>query len=311
MENTIYSIVDEHAFEGLTVTERRVLKDVYYQSYCLYCDKIGKIPKEKKLFFSNMRRNKIKILQVCCPYCGTIRIIITEKTIKELETINYCTSCGKSSPGYNVFRELTKIIRINNVNELGIKALVEKDKKLNKEMVSYDVYQYEVVALASIFEKVVKDFFFSFMFLNYYGIKTDYLRKLVNKSTRNDFMEIDKAKNQYKDALNVLIKELIPEDDWETLIDLCKIRNVIVHNNGLVDEQFLRTNTYNRFRDNIDGELVFIKESDINSFLKSMIVFFNELEKLFDKSCKDNKYKILAKYYLDKDKKDFDEVILM
>lgn len=310
MENTIYTIVDEHVLEGLTVTERHVLKDVYYEVYCLYCKSKDIVPKKRRLFFTNMRRNKIKLVQMCCPHCGTIKIFVTDKAIKDIEVMNYCTACGKSSPEYNVLLELSKIIRIKAINDLGIEATLKKYKKYDKELVTYDAHQYEVVALASTFEKVVKDYFFAFIFLNYYGIKTDYLKRLVNDSIRNDFMDIDKAKEQYKRALGITIRDLIPNEDWEALIDLCKIRNMIVHNNGCIDEKFSNTATFRRFKDNVDSDLFFIKEENITRFYLSMVTFFDKLKELFEKSCKDNRYKIVAKYYLGKDKEETAKLVI-
>jgi hypothetical protein len=61
----------------------------------------------------------------------------------------------------------------------------------------------------------------------------------------------------------------------------------MVHNNGSVDERFKSTQTYLRLEDRIDGKLLRLEDSDIEHYLKSVIVAA---------TCITNIY--LDKYYL-------------
>ena len=66
------------------------MKSYYYSFYSNYCISKNKSPLCKEKFFTNMRRHKVKLVQICCPYCGNMNIWILEGTISLGDSLNYC-----------------------------------------------------------------------------------------------------------------------------------------------------------------------------------------------------------------------------
>ena len=50
---------------------------------------------------------------------------------------------------------------------------------------------------------------------------------------------------------------------WTDLIDIVNLRNMMIHNNGSVDERFKSTHTYSRLSDRVDDKLLRLEDADI------------------------------------------------
>lgn len=150
------------------------MKNYYYTYYKTYCvQKKRKVLSEDE-FFTNMRRRKIKMIQVCCPYCGNMNLIVVEGPLSKVEKFNYCTYCGKRSASENAFFQISRFIRIQHFNSSGLKALKEQNKSNDTlKIMSYDIYHLELIELASILEVSLRDFFVSFVYLTYNNSRTD------------------------------------------------------------------------------------------------------------------------------------------
>ena len=70
-----------------------------------------------------MRRRRIRLFQLCCPYCGAIEVIPNDKRLHGVAGINYCPYCGRGSTIDNVAKQIYRFIRISGINRLGLKEL--------------------------------------------------------------------------------------------------------------------------------------------------------------------------------------------
>ena len=104
----------------------------YYEVYKEYCNKyhVKKLSIDK--FILNARRRKIKLIQICCPYCGEIRIDIrTESFSKIKKQLQYCSKCGKKSTSINIFFQLSSLIRMQGVHRAGYSTFSSKYNRVN------------------------------------------------------------------------------------------------------------------------------------------------------------------------------------
>ena len=99
----IYHLIDNSFISGFSESHIEYMKSYYYSFYSNYCISKNKSPLCKEKFFTNMRRHKVKLVQICCPYCRNMNIWILEGTISLGDSLNYCTSCGKKSASDNAF----------------------------------------------------------------------------------------------------------------------------------------------------------------------------------------------------------------
>jgi hypothetical protein len=74
---------------------------------------------------------------------------------------------------------------------------------------SYDIYQLELIEITSIIEVSLREFFVCLVYLTFQNTKNKYFEKKKKKSTGNDFMNIGKANNHYKKALDIDLRNLI------------------------------------------------------------------------------------------------------
>lgn len=154
-----------------------------------------------------------------------------------------------------------------------------------------------MVQLTSILEVILRDFFEAFIHINYFGVNDNYISNVINKSTGNDFMKIDKANQHYKKALNINLRSMIDDKTWFDLIDLVNIRNTIIHNNGMIDDKFKETKTFQRIQDCICGNLIFLDEKEINNYLKQVTQIADIIGKAFEEKYSMLKYGLIANYY--------------
>ena len=190
--------------------------------------------------------------------------------------------------GYNDIDE-----KDNFYMELFTKGYDEEEIK----SLTYEVYHLEVVQLTSILEVILRDFFEAFIHINYFGVNDNYISNVINKSTGNDFMKIDKANQHYKKALNINLRSMIDDKTWFDLIDLVNIRNTIIHNNGMIDDKFKKTKTFQRIQDCICGDLIFLDEKEINNYLKQVTQIADIIGKAFEEKYSMLKYGLIANYY--------------
>ena len=70
----IYHLIDNSFISGFSESHIEYMKSYYYSFYSNYCISKNKSPLCKEKLFTNMRRHKVKLVQICCPYYGNMNI---------------------------------------------------------------------------------------------------------------------------------------------------------------------------------------------------------------------------------------------
>ena len=129
------------------------------------------------------------------------------------------------------------------------------------------------------------------------SINYKYVRKIIKKHTGNDFMNIEKTKDHYKKALDINLKTIITQEVWENLVDVVNLRNMMIHNNGRIDEQFNGTTTYTRLKGNVYDKIFRLEKSDVLVFFKSIMELTTEVLSLYYKEYLKYSNIVIANYY--------------
>lgn len=293
----IYHLVDEVFISGFNSLQSSFMKNFYYNNYKMYCMQRNRTPLPENDFFINMRRHKIKLIQICCPYCGNMNLSIVEGSLSHVKKLNYCTYCGKRSAAENAFFQISRLVRIQHFHLSGLNALKESKKDDELRIMGYDIYQLELIEITSILEVLLRDFFVSFVYLYYKNLRTDYFDSIIHKTTGNDFMNIEKANNHYKKALKINLRTLISTECWDSLLDIVQIRNTLIHNNGMMDKKFKDSKTFSRISDIISGDLIFLDDNNISKYLKDVVEILSAITKLFNNQYQSQLHTFVANYY--------------
>lgn len=289
-KNEIYALVDEDFLSKFSNNHLEFMKEFYYGCYCEFCQHYKRKPLSQSDFYLNMRRRRIRLYQLCCPYCGAIFIMPIDKKIHGANGPNYCPKCGRGSTSDNIFRQISRFIRIHGINRVGLKEFQIEHPDVEEWLLAYDCYQMEIIGLASIIEVVLRDHFEALFFINNIGGKgsyNGYIKKIIDRHNGNDFMNIEKANDIFKKAYGINLRETMDKQIWTDLIDIVNLRNMIIHNNGSVDERFKSTRTYSRLSNRVDGKLLRLEDADISNYLKSVIDAVTNITNIY-----------LDKYYL-------------
>lgn len=293
----IYHLIDNSFISGFSESHIEYMKSYYYSFYSNYCISKNKSPLCKEKFFTNMRRHKVKLVQICCPYCGNMNIWILEGTISLGDSLNYCTSCGKKSASDNAFFQISRLIRIRHFHQSGLEKLKESSSEKDLKLLSYDIYQLELIEITSIIEVSLREFFVCLVYLTFQNTKNKYFDSIIKKSTGNDFMNIGKANNHYKKALDIDLRNLISCDCWNNLLDIVEIRNTIVHNNGMIDKKFRNTQTYTKIASMIEGNLIFLTPQIIQSYFNDVLELITSVTKYYNSLYENTLHSLIANFY--------------
>lgn len=232
-----------------------------------------------------------------CPFCGKINLTISTEKIKEIQKYKYCANCGKKSVYHNSLINLSRFIRIFTQNRIALDFMKKNNEEYDDETLTFDMYHLEIVELTSIIEVSLRDFFYLLVKLNYNLMENKYFLNVLDKYTGNDFMNIQKANNHYKKALNINLKELINDNSFNLLLDICSIRNVVIHNNGFIDENFLNSKSYKKYKNLIVGNMLFLNEEIIKDFYFAVTNLLEILETLFNQYFENNIHSLIVNYY--------------
>ena len=158
----------------------------------------------------------------------------------------------------------------------------------------------ELIELASIIEVVFRDYFEALVFIGNLSTRNEFIEKIIKKHTGNDFMSIEKANSNFKKAFGIDIKAKLEEEVWNDLVDVVNLRNMMVHNNGSVDQHFKTTSTYNRVKGKIDGDLFKLTEEDVQKYLQSVVYATVDISNLFLAKYYSDRNAVVANYYFNK-----------
>lgn len=296
-ETNVYNIVDQDFLLGFNDKQATFMLITYYMYYKTYCEQTGNAILPMDTFLINARRRKIKLIQQCCPYCGRIGIMLSEQKISDIKEIKYCVSCGKKSTAEIVFEQIASLIRMSAIHHAGLETLMAGRDQEKKRLLGYDIMLTEMVQLTSILETTLREFYMDLVCIKYRCYNTDFLLNIIEKDTKNDFMNFDKANNHYKKALGLNLKQLVSVECRANLIDLVNVRNVVAHNNGKIDDKFKNSITYERLKDYVNDDLLFITPELIDKYLEEVLTLIIKIENEYNERFSKDKYFMISNYY--------------
>jgi hypothetical protein len=295
--NEIYTKVDEKFIAEFDKNHLSFMKNYYYGFYKRYCNSISRKPLSKKDFYTNMHYRRIQLYQLCCPYCGSIVTILSDKRMSESGTYNYCFNCGKEYVVELIKNKAAKFYSLLTTIEVGLEKRKEVFPDTDEWILAYEFYQVEIVELASIIEVVFRDYFEALLFVEKNGLDDQFIKKIIQKYTGNDFMNIEKASNDYKKAFGIDLKNILDVEVWMTLEDIVNLRNMIVHNNGRIDARFKTTKTFSRNKTNIVGDLYKLDKDTIMKYFANLIIAMADISNIFLNRYKASVNSTIANYY--------------
>lgn len=77
----VYHLVDQSYLSKFEEKQGAFMLMRYYEFYCSYCKEHKVKIQPINRFLLNANKKKIKIIQVCCPYCGRIEMQIEQKNV--------------------------------------------------------------------------------------------------------------------------------------------------------------------------------------------------------------------------------------
>ena len=89
--------------------------------------------------------------------------------------------------------QISRLIRIRHFHQSGLEKLKESSSEKDLKLLSYDIYQLELIEITSIIEVSLREFFVCLVYLILQNTKNIYFDSIIKKSTGNDFMNIGKA----------------------------------------------------------------------------------------------------------------------
>lgn len=301
-ENEMYALVDEEYLSRFSDQHLQYMKQLYYSFYVDFCHGIKRSPLKFDEFFKNMHLKRFQLYQLCCPYCGTVSLCIHDKRSSKTVGYNFCHSCGRTSTQKNIQKHLARFIRINRMNRISIQMVSAQRPEMEKWLLAYDCYQIEIIELASIIEVLFRDYFEALLFVSCGVEKNNFLNRIVQKYTGNDFMNIEKANDIYKKAFGIEIRKSLSSAVWNDLLDIVNLRNMIVHNNGQVDKRFESMPTFIRWKDRVDSHLLRIEDEDISKLLSSVIDAVTIVSNLYLKEYYQRRNRVIANHYFNAEK---------
>lgn len=167
-----------------------------------------------------------------CPYCKE-QLLLTMGYPKKSDhpELKYCTKCGESNPYEKAINSLNRMSSLINLYKQ-----IKDVKKYKFESKTALLHQ-GVIALVTCLEVFLRDVYTSSLNMKY--IKSDEsLIERFFKEAKNDFLNLGKTRARFKSELDYDITEKMDKSKLDDLNLLFLYRNVLVHNNGIVDKSF-------------------------------------------------------------------------
>jgi len=168
-----------------------------------------------------------------CPYCKATAILSTSKRMGMKPFV--CVFCGETDPFY---KTETCLEKVKTIKDMIISIQGENDKSDISEKRIRILLEQCIVLLASVFEIFLRDVHSILMNVRYVKENKSLYKKFYLDS-KNDFINLGKATQKYKNDLSIDLKSKLNKTERGSIDLLLNKRHLIVHNNGVVDSTFL------------------------------------------------------------------------
>jgi len=263
MEN-YYFLVDSAFLDTLNLEAQAKIRDDI--------DKYGKR--------NGIEKEKCRCYVILCPYCNSLATLISRVVkIDEIEHSPFaCAFCGESPPYNKIVYSVEKAKILYDLCE-SCSAIDKKQENIQNERV---LLEQSIVVLATGIELYFKEIYILSMDLKY--VKPEYsLHSKFNRDVKNDFLNIGKTVSMFKTEFNINIKDILGIDIINKLNYLTLLRNVIVHNNGNVDNIFYSSIPDDKKKICSKGQPVPISKNEILEFIQTVNIVLSKIEPEFDR----------------------------
>lgn len=222
-----YFIIDNDFLSYVPDQNKERVADYAYRIY-KECLQKGSRPLRREDYFTS-KKIRYPILFFYCPKCQA-SWVAPSFGFKAAQGLKYCPHCGEPSIDHR-FNE--GMIKISNLLELSIavsKTNISRSKELN---------QCIITSLCSVYEVYLREFYADILNTKYVRWGRSLYHKFL-KDCKNDFLNPGKTNDRLKKEIDINYKNTIGAEEYKILSLLSDYRNVIVHNNGICDEPFLK-----------------------------------------------------------------------
>ncbi|MBX9997730.1 hypothetical protein [Priestia aryabhattai] len=219
--------------------------------------------------------NGLKTYFLLCPYCKNSLIVFVNGLPK------FCTKCGETNP----FQKLE-----NSINKASIlyRLVHESDEQVTRVLLEQCM-----VILATCIEVFLRDIYSTTLNLRYIKRGQSIIERFYNE-VKNDFINTGKIRKRFKE-MGVDIKNTFGKEVVKDINLLLLKRNVIVHNNGIIDKAFLSSSGLNV---NI-GSKIEISKDEIENCISLVNDLSNGLEEFYKSEFFHAIYEELVNYFND------------
>jgi len=170
-----------------------------------------------------------------CPYCNRT-YLLSAGTSKARVNKNpsVCVYCADMGPYWKFTSSMTKVGKLTSLLDHFEARGQGKKRELGRV-----ILEQSLVMIATVIEVFLRDIYAITLNMRYVKPGTSLVRRFYDDS-RNDFANIGKAKAAFKKDLDIDLNKMLSKESRVLLEVLMAKRNTIVHNNGFVDETFIR-----------------------------------------------------------------------
>ena len=225
---TNYFMVDEDFLAEFLESERTKIADVVYGLYLRCGGKTSKKLSMEKYFSST--RTRYPVVYFFCPKCkkaGFLPRLSGKKSARELK---YCPFCGEPNICYRFETGRKKIIGMLQISKMLEHDLAELAKYQNQQL---------IVLICSVLEVYLREFYADILNAKFVMHNETLYDKFL-RDCKNDFLNPGKTQDRLKRELGINYKGIVGGDVFKILQALACSRNVIVHNNGICDDTFIK-----------------------------------------------------------------------
>ncbi len=172
-----------------------------------------------------------------CPHCRLTAMVQIEST---MVYPRICVHCGEVDPIFKAMTSLDKAAMLMGLASLRPGNVVSKEcRRVLLEQCT--------VSLATCLEVFLKDMYALTLDTRYVKREKSLLSRFLDDG-KNRFINLGSSCSLYKKDLGIDLKKLLGDEKFSRLNVLMVTRNVIVHNNGIIDKEFAQTGKSHRLK---------------------------------------------------------------
>ena len=273
--NYNYILINEEFVGKLSPIAKEGLDKHIYPAYLSYLKNKSKALSLEE-YYKKVNYCKVKFKVNYCTYCKALSILgFPNANMKTLGEAKYCVQCGAT----NIYKMAENgLYRVQVVMTIAEKLVNDEEKEILNQQI--------LVMIATKLECYLREFYKTYLNMTIVKRGINQISKF-EKECKNDFININKTYDRFRKELGIDLREIIDKEDKTILNELFTYRNVIVHNNAIVDDKFTKSINSTLSL----GQEVKVTTAMINNYLKTTKKMINltgtKYEEIYEKECID------------------------